>query len=114
MNRAVVEVIRNSRTVVIRGNSMDDQQKIEIYEKALFIVKEAGKKDGIYFHLEKNGMDIFYSEYDDLLSIYWKNTFVFVSKRGTAAKIVNDAGIQFWIDQINKEFRALMSKTKTV
>ena len=24
---------------------MDDQQKIEIYEKALYIVKEAGKKD---------------------------------------------------------------------
>jgi hypothetical protein len=93
---------------------MDDQQRVEIYEKALFIVKESGKKDGIYCHLEKNGMDIFYSEYDDLLSVYWKNTFVFVAKRGTAAKIMNDLNLQAWIDQINKEFRVLMSKTKTV
>lgn len=91
---------------------MDDQQKVEIYEKAIYIAKNAGIKDGIYFKLEKNSLDIFYSEWDDLLSVYWKLNPVLSARSGKFFRVIDDSYSQQWIDQINKEFRALMQKTK--
>lgn len=89
---------------------MDNQQKIEIYEKALYIVKETGKKDGIYCHLEKNGLDIYYSEWDDLISIYWKINLVMIAKGGKIVRIIDDTQLWPWVDIINKEFRNLIKK----
>ena len=90
---------------------MEEQQKIEIYEKALFIVKNSGKQNGIYFHLDKNGLDIFYSEYNDILTVYFNLQLnsdpVLKAERGRV-KFLNDSNSTNWIDMINREFRSLM------
>jgi hypothetical protein len=96
---------------------MEDQQKVELFDKAFFIVKNSGKKDGIYYHLDKNGLDIFYSEYADLLTVYYHLEThpdpVLQAKDGKIFNIIDIPESSSWIDVINKEFRALIVKKPT-
>ena len=90
---------------------MDEQLKIEIFEKALYIVKNSGKKDGIFYQLNKNGLDIFYADYDEILSIYYNlhlNAKPVLRASSDKVISIDESRSSSWIDEINKEFRRLM------
>lgn len=84
----------------------------ELYEKAIVIVKNAGKTTGIYSSFEERSILISYSSFYHSLFLYYKIELVLSGDEDQIHRFIDGD----WVHEINKKYktivRNLMEKVK--